>query len=44
MTYHVIGLAVAVLIHAAIIVHVKQRQRALSSSRLDDPETPIRRA
>jgi uncharacterized protein with HXXEE motif len=29
-TYHVIGLAVAVLIHAAIIVHVKQRQHALS--------------
>jgi Na+-translocating ferredoxin:NAD+ oxidoreductase RnfE subunit len=29
-TYHVIGLAVAVLIHAAIIVHVKQRQHALA--------------
>jgi hypothetical protein len=29
-TYHVIGLVIAVLIHAAIIVHVKQRQHALS--------------
>jgi hypothetical protein len=31
-TYHVIGLAVAVLIHAAILVHVKLRVRALSAA------------
>jgi hypothetical protein len=30
--HHIIGLAVAVLIHVAIVVHVKQRQRALSAA------------
>ena len=31
-TYHVIGLSIAVLIHAAILVHVKQRVRALRAA------------
>jgi hypothetical protein len=31
-TYHVIGLAVAVLIHVAIVVHVKRRVHALSAA------------
>jgi hypothetical protein len=31
-TYHVIGLAIAVLIHVGILVHVKRRVRALSAA------------
>ena len=32
MAHHLVGLAVALLIHAAILVHVKQRVRALSAA------------
>jgi hypothetical protein len=32
MTYHVVGLAIALLIHAAILVYVKQRVRALRAA------------
>jgi hypothetical protein len=30
MSYHVVGLGIAVLIHAAILAHVKMRVHALS--------------
>jgi hypothetical protein len=31
-TYHVVGLAIALAIHAAILVHVKQRVQALRAA------------
>jgi hypothetical protein len=31
-SYHVIGLAIAVLIHVGILVHIKRRVRALSAA------------